>query len=605
MNKKRNSTFKNTLIRMFMGSKHTDELSILEEEQMASPLRTVISNFLEIKLAMFGLCTFTLIFLACFIIPIFKPLNVSYNDYTQANVSPGFNMMSVPTDLKNDLAVLSAGATYGAGADNSGEIYVYGNLSDQKLKDNIPDNMGIIVDISAGYNHIVALNEDGELFSWGYDRLGVTDIPAEVKELEGNIIEIDAGYMFSYLVTDLGEVLYWGNLNLMEITGLDTLQGSIDQIEFNSSTGIALTDDGYVHFLSKIPGPLSYIPEEIQGDVIEIALSEKTAVAVLTDGSLVSWGELSHASYTIPESAEGLVFSVVEGGRNHFTALTQDGSVISWGENNYGQTDVPASVENIETIVTDYHQNYAFDEDGNMYTWGLKGHLMGTDSYGRDVFLRLVSGGRMSLTVGAIAVVISTIIGVLVGGIAGYYGGTIIDDLLMRFAEIVGGLPFIPLAMILTTILGSSVPESYRIVIIMIILGVLGWTGLARITRAQILAEREKEFVTAAKAIGVKESKIIFKHIMPNIIAIIIVSVTLNFASSMLTEAGLSYLGFGVSEPNPTWGNMLYGAQDSKIIATYWWQWVFPALALSFCTISINSVGDGLRDAIDPHSNDR
>ncbi|MFI3231384.1 MAG: ABC transporter permease, partial [bacterium] len=145
----------------------------------------------------------------------------------------------------------------------------------------------------------------------------------------------------------------------------------------------------------------------------------------------------------------------------------------------------------------------------------------------------------------------------------------------------------------------------HRIMLIMVILGLLSWPGLARLTRAQILSEREKEFVIAAKAVGVKEANIIFKHIMPNVITVLIVNVTLSFASSMLTESSLSFIGFGVVEPNPTWGNMLNKAQDSQVIRTFWWQWVFPALALSFSTISINSIGDGLRDAIDPHSNDR
>ena len=208
------------------------------------------------------------------------------------------------------------------------------------------------------------------------------------------------------------------------------------------------------------------------------------------------------------------------------------------------------------------------------------------------------------MTIGAISVIISAIIGILVGGLSGYYGGKV-DMILMRLAEIVGALPFLPLAMILSAVLGNKVSDIGRICLIMVILGILGWPGLARLVRGQILAEREKEFVTAAKAMGIKESSIIFKHILPNVITVIIVNLTISFATCLLTESSLSFLGFGVTEPSPTWGNMLSGSQSSQVIGTYWWRWVFPSIALGLSTISINIIGDGLRDAIDPKSNER
>ena len=136
----------------------------------------------------------------------------------------------------------------------------------------------------------------------------------------------------------------------------------------------------------------------------------------------------------------------------------------------------------------------------------------------------------------------------------------------------------------------------------MIMLGLLSWTGLARMIRGQVLAEREKEFVIAAQSMGVKESRIAFKHILPNVISIILVNMTLSFASCLLTESSLSYLGFGVQQPQPTWGNMLYGANNSLVIQNYWWQWVFPAIFLAIATISINIIGDTLRDVLDPKS---
>jgi peptide/nickel transport system permease protein len=144
--------------------------------------------------------------------------------------------------------------------------------------------------------------------------------------------------------------------------------------------------------------------------------------------------------------------------------------------------------------------------------------------------------------------------------------------------------------------------ETSRMLLIMVILGLLSWTGLARIIRGQVLAEREREFVLAARAIGVEERRIAFRHILPNILSVILVSMTLDFAACLLTESSLSYLGFGVQQPRPTWGNMLGGANNSIVIQNYWWQWLFPALFLSAATISINMIGDTMRDVLDPKS---
>ena len=248
-------------------------------------------------------------------------------------------------------------------------------------------------------------------------------------------------------------------------------------------------------------------------------------------------------------------------------------------------------------------QTYILDENGEVtYKCGFKGYPMGTDGQGRDVLTRIVHGGKMTMTIGAVAVIVSTIIAIIVGCLAGYFGG-VVDLLLMRVTEIFSSIPFLPFAMMLSYIIRTTpISETMRIFIIMIMLGLLSWTGLARMIRAQVLAEREKEFVIAAQSMGVKEGRIAFKHILPNVISIILVSVTLDFAGCMLTESSLSYLGFGVQQPQPTWGNMLNGANNSLVIQNYWWQWVFPALFLSIATISINIIGDTLRDVLDPKS---
>ena len=147
--------------------------------------------------------------------------------------------------------------------------------------------------------------------------------------------------------------------------------------------------------------------------------------------------------------------------------------------------------------------------------------------------------------------------------------------------------------------------DQLSLMMIMIILGLISWPGLARLIRGQILAEREKDFVLAARALGIKSNVIILRHILPNIINIVIVSMTLSYAGSLLTEAGLSFLGFGVVPPSPSWGNMLNGAQQSSVIQLYWWRWILPAVCVLIAALSVNIVGDGLRDAMDPKANEK
>ena len=593
------------LKRLFGGKSKVEEMDLMQEELLQSPMRTIVRNFFENKLALGAVIVFLTIFLIVLIGPIFAPTNLNESEETQTNVGPGLSMMSVPKGLKGNVKEISTGATFSIGVDNNGKGYVWGKTKVSRKIDIAKDmpsqkELGKVVSVAAGYDHVMALNDEGEIISWGSNRMGQTKAPSEVGRKK--IVQIAAGYQMSYALTEGGEIINWGNDNLNDVNVTRKKgNGHIQKMAVSNTTLMALRDDGTVVHMGNQKSDVSRVPEDLTG-VVDIAASSNAVAALKEDGSLVIWGKANRSEKNVPEM-DGKIVSMF-GGRLHFTALTDKGSVYSWGDDNYDQVKVPSSLKNVTAIYGGYYQNYAVTEKGDVKTWGLKGYLLGTDELGRDVFGRLLNGGRMTMTIGAIAVIISTIIGIIIGGVSGFFGGWV-DIILQRITEIVASLPFLPMAMILNAIIGNSLSEGARIFLIMVILGLLSWPNLARLVRAQVLAEREKEFVTAANAMGVKRSSIVFRHIIPNVISVIIVSATLDFASCMLTESTLSFLGFGVKLPRPTWGNILNGCVSSVVIQNYWWRWVFPAIMLSICVICINLIGDGLRDAIDPKSNEK
>ncbi|MFR4350289.1 MAG: ABC transporter permease subunit [Roseburia sp.] len=594
--KTKKSTAGTAAQRMLLGGALTEE-----QEAVLTPIQMVLRSFVKDKVAMAGVVCFLFIFLCCIVLPFFLPIDMYYQDVTQANVKPGFGMLEVPKGLQNNARQIAIGSTFSVGIDEDGNVYEWGSFPTNKLK-KLPADMGKIVQISAGLDHVVALNEDGAVVTWGNDRMGLGSIPMEIRMGE-KIVEVYAGYQFSLALSEDGTLYNWGNSYLVDMRFPEGVQGNIAKFDANTDIVIALTKDGRVVPLTTKVNAYTAVPEEIQGRVVDIAVSDESVAAVTEDGKVYTWGNNVKKSQNVPEKIQGSV-RAIEGGRFHYVALLNDGTVDAWGDDTFGQTNLPRIGEPVKTIVAGYYGSYAISENDKVYSWGLDGYLMGTDDFGRDIFRRLLKGGRMTMTVGAIAVIISTFIGVIVGGVSGYKGGKI-DNLLMRLTEIVSSLPFLPFAIILSAIIGNNISETQRIIMIMVILGLLSWPGIARLVRGSVLAEREQEFVTAAKSLGVKELGIIFRHILPNVITVIIVNATLDFATCMLTESSLSFIGFGVTEPNSTWGNMLNSARSATVIENYWWRWAFPALVLAICTISINCIGDGLRDAIDPKSKER
>jgi peptide/nickel transport system permease protein len=227
-------------------------------------------------------------------------------------------------------------------------------------------------------------------------------------------------------------------------------------------------------------------------------------------------------------------------------------------------------------------------------------HLLGTDSNGMDVMTRLMYGGRVSLMVGFVVVLLETLIGIILGGISGYFGGWI-DTAIMRFVDLFNCIPFYPIVMIIGTVMDKmEIDPIKRIFILMAVLGILGWTSIARVVRGQILSLREQDFMIATEATGIRVSRRIFKHLVPNVMPLLIVQATMGLGSIIITEATLSFLGLGVKYPLASWGSIINAATNVHIMTNYWFIWIPAGVLIVLTVLGFNFVGDGLRDAFDP-----
>ena len=234
------------------------------------------------------------------------------------------------------------------------------------------------------------------------------------------------------------------------------------------------------------------------------------------------------------------------------------------------------------------------------YAFPNRAHLLGTDKNGMDMLTRLMYGGRVSLVIGFIVVFISAALGVVIGGVAGYFGGWT-DNLLMRLVDVFYCVPSTPILIILGAAMdGMRVDPQIRMLLLMLILGLLGWPGIARLVRGQILFLREQEFMTATESSGLRIPRRIFKHLIPNVIPQLIVTCTMSLGSTILTEATLSFLGLGVKFPFASWGNIVSDVSNAHVLTSYWFVWIPAGMCLLLSVLGFNFVGDGLRDAFDP-----
>ena len=282
------------------------------------------------------------------------------------------------------------------------------------------------------------------------------------------------------------------------------------------------------------------------------------------------------------------LITCIESGNEDFYYTGEDGATYDY--------KVSYSADTKGWTVLQSKETYVFDT----YSSPSREHWLGTDRNGMDMMTRLMYGGRVSLVIGFIVEIIATVLGVILGGISGYFGKWV-DMLILRVEEVFYCIPSMPIIIILGAAMDNTgVDPQIRMIYLMLILGFLGWPGMARLVRGQILSLREQEFMTATEACGISVSRRIFRHLVPNVIPQLIVSCTMGLGSTIITEATLSFLGLGVKFPFASWGNIINDVNNTFVLQNYWFIWIPAGVLLLLTVLAFNLVGDGLRDAFDP-----
>jgi peptide/nickel transport system permease protein len=361
---------------------------------------------------------------------------------------------------------------------------------------------------------------------------------------------------------------------------------------------VTAEDGTVIGFIFEIDESLTFTSETEYGRV-----SNNTPFVETTKGSLLSMEERDLTALTSKDTdAEYYVsmMSGVSGNEQAVAAFYEDGTWIMNVLTDSGFINVSGTWEYHDKEEIRMNDRRIVNAVLNVRAAPSKAHPLGTDQGGRDMLTRLMYGGRVSLLVGLCVVIVELLIGVTLGGIAGYYGGKI-DMVIMRLVEIFYAIPFIPLMLIISSIMMQlRISPANKIYYIMFVMGILYWAGVARMIRGQILSLREMEYMQAAEALGLRTSRKIFKHLIPNVMPLIIVMATMDLGSIILTESTMSFLGVGVAAPYASWGNMVSAVTSATVMKNNPWIWIPPGLCILITVLAFNFVGDGLRDAFDP-----
>jgi len=607
--------------RLFIPQKFLD--NILEEEMLQTPGKIIFMNLIRNKLAIIGFIVFVSVFLFTFIGSKIHPFFPTYIELTNTSLRPSTNYLKYPKELNDkEIVKIVSGVSFSVALTSDGNLTVWGTECNRFMRDvsdpilEIPKEIqnANIVDIEAGTRFVICVDDRGRFYGWGHYANGQTVMPSNLAMIfeytSVNIKKMIAGTQWTAILGDDGNLYIWGSMQARDNFLIPlALDGRIVDVAASEDNMALILDDGTVRiigmrgteFYNQLPVALT----DGSARAVKAVSTIRNVLVMDDEGKLHIWGSSENGLNQLPEGLDKERAVNIAAGYKNFVVIDDDGDIFVWGANELGQNELPKNMEGVTKISGGFFQFYGLNEAGQIVgAWGNRGYLWGSDQFGRDIFTRVMHGGLISLRVGAIVVIISITIAIIVGLVSGFFGGWV-DHVLMRITDVFESLPFLPIAVTLSFAIGHDMDPFNKMYLMMVVIGFLSWMGLARLIRAQLLLEREKDFVIAARALGIRQGGIMFKHILPNVFNLIVVNITLGYAAALITEATLSFLGFGVQEPTPSWGNMLESAQQSDVIQFFWWRWIIPALFVVAAALSINLIGDALREAMDPKSNER
>ena len=656
-------------------AEHAVSLDDVSRVKVLSPTRQVAKRFMRNRLAVFGLVSILVLFVFCFIGPVFYAYGQkeTFYKYDTINIKLGvatestsFTGYTVDSSIKVETSANSYMTTniktmQSAGLDDYIAIYDDGNAYEITMEGENVYTLGqrkADKVASFGTSEVEWAVYDGvtrtlSVLSGDVDESAKDQIRSALKGTSGSVTVDGVQYNYrrttgkNYSVTKLvGGFVYTG----------DTLSSAFEKAAGSADDNQIFTFDGNEYFVTTSGDTSTVyavgenrIAKVFTTYVIDLYDSTKSVsdefrnnalLAVYTSDSFTADGKEYHferdddsdvveifdadgnevgefstfiirrtsGEDTIPyeakqDIAEAISGMLEEGGQNvtfetNLPKQTEDGrsEVDENGNYTYVSTEIRVNRTDKNYELWAYQITYVIDRFASP-SWS---HVLGTDGDGFDVLARIMYGGRVSLMVGFVVVLLELILGVILGGLAGYYGGWV-DNIIMRLVDIFYCLPSTPIMIILGSIMDAMRMDVYtRLFIMMAALGIMGWAGVARLVRGQILSFREQEFMIAAEATGIKVKDRIFKHLIPNVMPQLIVIATMGVGGTIITESTLSFLGLGVKHPLATWGTMINSVSSASAMAHYAYIWIPVGLLISFTVISFNFVGDGLRDAYDP-----
>ena len=558
--------------------------------KVLSPSMLVFKRFVRNRLAITGviilIAMFLFSFVGAFISPytqsqVFYTYDTMWKDYASVienkelrYVAPAGQDFSLAARSQFILAMTNGRSTFTA--DGVDYTFVqdadgfYRILSGEVLGSALNQKMGLMYSPAAGQENL----SDGLMAAF---EAGVAEGDSGTFEYEGD----------TYAFSKAGKTISLSRTTEAAIASMtvfdaydQTNESLVSSFEFRLGAEMAMAN-----------GENSFV---VDGVTYQLEMDEDAVTIYKGEGS--DRAEFAIASVLIASSAspdiyinvafKNAILETINDGKTAFTFTDADGV-----ETDYQITLVNNTYTVKRETVTQLYDQYAAPS---------KEHWLGTDANGMDMLTRLMYGGRISLLVGFVVVFIELFIGVIVGGIAGYFGGWI-DTLLMRFIDLFNCIPYWPVMIITGAVMDSfEVDPTARIFLLMLILGVMNWTGIARVVRGQILTLREQDFMVATEATGIRVTRRIFRHLVPNVMPLLIVQATMGLGSIIITEATLSFLGLGLKYPMASWGTIINAATSIYVMTNYWYIWIPAGFLILLTVLGFNFVGDGLRDAFDP-----